>query len=89
MSQGFFKERHYISWKQKYADIRRMIPYVSFIHANHEIKKKKCNRGRFSVTSMPSPAALRLGEADKLMLFPAHSRAYAIIKPRVTVDSSQ
>lgn len=40
LSQGFFKERHYISWKQKYADIRLMIPYVSFVHANPEIKKK-------------------------------------------------
>lgn len=40
LSRGFFKERHYISWKQKYADIRLMIPYVSFIHANLEIKKK-------------------------------------------------
>lgn len=38
-SQGFFKERYYISWKKKYADIRLIIPYRPFISADHDIRK--------------------------------------------------
>ena len=40
MDQGFYKERHYISWKKKYADIRLALSYEQFVKAD-EITKKK------------------------------------------------
>ena len=40
IAQGFYKERRYISWKKKYADIRLMIPYAPFIKADQETKKR-------------------------------------------------
>ena len=40
LSQGFYNERRYISWKNKYADIRLIIPYAPFISADIETRKK-------------------------------------------------
>ncbi len=39
LSQGFYNERRYISWKKKYADIRLQIPYLQFIHADTNARK--------------------------------------------------
>ena len=39
LSNGFYKERRYISWKNKYADIRLTIPYSQFIRADNDIRK--------------------------------------------------
>ncbi len=40
LSDGFYPERRYISWKNKYADIRLIIPYLQFINADNDIRKK-------------------------------------------------
>ena len=40
LSQGFYNERRYISWKNKYADIRLIILYAPFISADIETRKK-------------------------------------------------
>lgn len=40
LSDGFYPERRYISWKNKYADIRLIIPYLQFINADNDTRKK-------------------------------------------------
>ena len=40
LSLGFYQERRYISWKNKYADIRLIIPYSKFINADNGTRKK-------------------------------------------------
>ena len=40
LSNGFYKERRYISWKNKYADIRLIIPYWEFVRADNDTRKK-------------------------------------------------
>ena len=40
LSDGFYQERRYISWKNKYADIRLIIPYLQFINADNDTRKK-------------------------------------------------
>ncbi len=40
ISRGFYNERYYISWKNKYADIRLQIPYEQFLHSDEKTKKQ-------------------------------------------------
>lgn len=39
-ARGFYKERNYISWKNKYADMRLLLPYDEFLCANDDKKKE-------------------------------------------------
>lgn len=44
LSRGFYKERRYISWKNKYADTRLIIPYLQFIRADNDMRKNDVGR---------------------------------------------
>ena len=42
MPTVILKERRYISWKNRYADIRLIIPYHEFLHADHAERISLC-----------------------------------------------
>lgn len=39
-ADGFYKERNYISWKNKFADMRLHIPYVEFKKSGYKERKR-------------------------------------------------